>query len=96
MADEETLEASCALSREPITDMFRAAGVDSDVADSLYRTLESHFRQVGRSKKYRIGVGDSLPTDEVASEGFLRLIRANPSHWKNREHIFRTAALAME
>ncbi len=96
MSSPSPFDQSCISSREPITEMFRRAGTDPMVANQLYELVRQRFRQIGIVRKRVLGAGDSLPTDVVVDEVFIKLLRSHPDHWQNREHVVRAAALAMQ
>ncbi len=95
-ANYTSLKQTCHDDQQSITELFRQAGTDPAVAAELFQLIRERFRRLGASKKRKFGAGGSLTTDAMVNQTFYNLLKKHPGHWRNREHILRTAGVAMQ
>lgn len=66
---------------------------EKSVAGGLFSDCYPSLLALARTKRRRAGFGDTMQTNDVLHESFLKL--TGHSIWQSPEHFMRTAALAM-
>lgn len=81
---------------QDITAFLRAVGAGKQAAmDDLFAATYSKLRQLAHAQRYRWRGQDTLSTNALVHEAYLKLSAQDPPQWRDRGHFFSVAARAM-
>lgn len=66
---------------------------EREIADGLVSEAYDALLRIARAKRRRAGFSDTMLTEDVLHESFLKL--SGKTAWRSQEHFLRTASLAM-
>lgn len=82
--------------RDSITRLIQDAREDSpELAAKLFPIVYDELRQLAVLMMAKLPPKQTLQPTALVHEAYVRLVGANASDWKSRQHFFRTAARAM-
>jgi RNA polymerase sigma factor (TIGR02999 family) len=85
-----------AASAEDITGILSAISAgDRAAADQLLPLVYEHLRRMARRRIALEPPGQTLRTNDLVHEAYLRLLGDRRPHWENRVHFFAAAAVVM-
>ena len=80
---------------EDITRVLQAADTAGGGCEELLPLVYQDLRQLAASRMAQEAAGQTLQATALVHEAWLRLFNGNAQVWKNRQHFFAAAALAM-
>lgn len=81
---------------EDITGILSAISAgDRAAADRLLPVVYEHLRRMARRRIALEPTGQTLQTNDLVHEAYLRLLGDRRPHWQNRVHFFAAAAVVM-
>lgn len=80
----------------PITRLLTAARAgDREALDLVFTHVYDEIRLIARRQLRRVGRPETLNTNAVVHEAYLKLVGSAAVSWEDRSHFLRMAATAM-